>query len=175
MELFPMSGFDLHLAVTHERGLTVYDSLPRPGHARSVRDQPRIRRHPRPSWPARSDHRGAGPGPVRPPQPVRALRGYPSHRPDCSPSGHADTGTHRRPLVGRCDHRPCRGQEDVTESYPGCRSGPWKSSQSRATRPVPIPPVLNVTQRCAHVYPRLPSNHRGMLVVTTISPAGVLR
>ena len=56
-----------------------------------------------------------------------------------------------------------RGPEDVTESYPGCRSGPRKSSQSRATRPVPIPTVLNVTQRCAHVYPRLPSNHRGML------------
>jgi hypothetical protein len=28
MELFPPSGLDLHIAVTHERGLTVYDSCP---------------------------------------------------------------------------------------------------------------------------------------------------
>jgi hypothetical protein len=28
MELFPLAGFDLHIAVTHERGLTVYDSCP---------------------------------------------------------------------------------------------------------------------------------------------------
>jgi hypothetical protein len=28
MELFPLSGFDLHITVTHERGLTVYDSCP---------------------------------------------------------------------------------------------------------------------------------------------------
>ncbi len=28
MELFPLSGFDLHVAVTHEGGLTVYDSCP---------------------------------------------------------------------------------------------------------------------------------------------------
>jgi hypothetical protein len=28
MELFPPAGFDLHIAVTHEQGLTVYDSCP---------------------------------------------------------------------------------------------------------------------------------------------------
>jgi hypothetical protein len=28
MELFPPSGLDLHVAVTHERGITVYDSCP---------------------------------------------------------------------------------------------------------------------------------------------------
>jgi hypothetical protein len=28
MELFPPTGLDLHIAVTHERGLTVYDSCP---------------------------------------------------------------------------------------------------------------------------------------------------
>ena len=28
MELFPPSGLDLHIAVTHERGITVYDSCP---------------------------------------------------------------------------------------------------------------------------------------------------
>jgi hypothetical protein len=28
MELFPPAGLDLHIAVTHERGLTVYDSCP---------------------------------------------------------------------------------------------------------------------------------------------------
>ena len=28
MELFPPSGLDLHIAVTHEHGLTVYDSCP---------------------------------------------------------------------------------------------------------------------------------------------------
>ena len=28
MELFPPSGLDLHIAVTNERGLTVYDSCP---------------------------------------------------------------------------------------------------------------------------------------------------
>jgi hypothetical protein len=28
MELFPLSGFGLHVAVTHEGGLTVYDSCP---------------------------------------------------------------------------------------------------------------------------------------------------
>ena len=28
MELFPPSGLDLHIAVTHVRGLTVYDSCP---------------------------------------------------------------------------------------------------------------------------------------------------
>jgi hypothetical protein len=28
MELFPLAGFDLHVAVTHEHGLTVYDSCP---------------------------------------------------------------------------------------------------------------------------------------------------
>lgn len=34
-----------------------------------------------------------------------------------------------------------------------------KSSRSRATRPVPIPTVLVVTQRCSRVCPRLPSSH----------------
>ncbi len=28
MELFPPSGLDLHIAVTHDQGLTVYDSCP---------------------------------------------------------------------------------------------------------------------------------------------------
>jgi hypothetical protein len=28
MELFPPAGLDLHIAVTHEQGLTVYDSCP---------------------------------------------------------------------------------------------------------------------------------------------------
>jgi hypothetical protein len=28
MELFPPTGLDLHIAVTHERGVTVYDSCP---------------------------------------------------------------------------------------------------------------------------------------------------
>jgi hypothetical protein len=28
MELYPPSGLDLHIAVTHQRGLTVYDSCP---------------------------------------------------------------------------------------------------------------------------------------------------
>lgn len=28
MELFPPSGLDLHIAVTHEGGLTIYDSCP---------------------------------------------------------------------------------------------------------------------------------------------------
>jgi hypothetical protein len=28
MELFPLSGFDLHIAVTHQGGMTVYDSCP---------------------------------------------------------------------------------------------------------------------------------------------------
>jgi hypothetical protein len=28
MELFPPAGLDLHLAVTHDRGMTVYDSCP---------------------------------------------------------------------------------------------------------------------------------------------------
>jgi len=28
MELFPPSALDLHIAVTHERGLTVYDACP---------------------------------------------------------------------------------------------------------------------------------------------------
>ena len=28
MEMFPLSGFDLHIAVTHDHGLTVYDSCP---------------------------------------------------------------------------------------------------------------------------------------------------
>jgi hypothetical protein len=28
MELFPPTGLDLHIAVTHEQGLTVYDSCP---------------------------------------------------------------------------------------------------------------------------------------------------
>ncbi len=28
MELFPPSGLDLHIAVTHNRGITVYDSCP---------------------------------------------------------------------------------------------------------------------------------------------------
>jgi hypothetical protein len=28
MEMFPLAGFDLHIDVTHERGLTVYDSCP---------------------------------------------------------------------------------------------------------------------------------------------------
>jgi hypothetical protein len=28
MELFPPSGLDLHLAVTHDGGMTVYDSCP---------------------------------------------------------------------------------------------------------------------------------------------------
>ena len=28
MELFPPAGLDLHLAVTHEHGMTVYDSCP---------------------------------------------------------------------------------------------------------------------------------------------------
>jgi hypothetical protein len=28
MELFPPAGLDLHVAVTHERGLTVFDSCP---------------------------------------------------------------------------------------------------------------------------------------------------
>jgi hypothetical protein len=28
MELFPPTGLDLHIAVTHEQGLTLYDSCP---------------------------------------------------------------------------------------------------------------------------------------------------
>jgi hypothetical protein len=28
MEMFPLSGLDLHIAVTHDHGLTVYDSCP---------------------------------------------------------------------------------------------------------------------------------------------------
>jgi hypothetical protein len=28
MELYPPTGLDLHVAVTHQRGLTVYDSCP---------------------------------------------------------------------------------------------------------------------------------------------------
>jgi hypothetical protein len=28
MELFPPAGLDLHIAVTHDRGITVYDSCP---------------------------------------------------------------------------------------------------------------------------------------------------
>jgi hypothetical protein len=28
LELFPPAGLDLHIAVTHQRGLTVYDSCP---------------------------------------------------------------------------------------------------------------------------------------------------
>ena len=28
MELFPPAGLDLHLAVTHDRGITIYDSCP---------------------------------------------------------------------------------------------------------------------------------------------------
>jgi hypothetical protein len=28
MELYPPTGLDLHIAVTHQRGLTVYDSCP---------------------------------------------------------------------------------------------------------------------------------------------------
>jgi hypothetical protein len=28
MEMFPLSGFDLHIAVTHDHGLTVYDACP---------------------------------------------------------------------------------------------------------------------------------------------------
>ena len=28
MELFPPSGLDLHIAVTHERGMTVFDACP---------------------------------------------------------------------------------------------------------------------------------------------------
>jgi hypothetical protein len=28
MEMFPPSGLDLHIAVTHDRGLTVFDSCP---------------------------------------------------------------------------------------------------------------------------------------------------
>jgi hypothetical protein len=28
MEMFPPAGLDLHIAVTHERGMTVYDSCP---------------------------------------------------------------------------------------------------------------------------------------------------
>jgi hypothetical protein len=28
MELFPPAGLDLHIAVTHQRGITVYDSCP---------------------------------------------------------------------------------------------------------------------------------------------------
>jgi hypothetical protein len=28
MELFPATGLDLHIAVTHEQGITVYDSCP---------------------------------------------------------------------------------------------------------------------------------------------------
>ena len=28
MEMFPPTGLDLHIAVTHERGLTVYDACP---------------------------------------------------------------------------------------------------------------------------------------------------
>jgi hypothetical protein len=28
MQLFPPAGLDLHIAVTHDRGLTVYDSCP---------------------------------------------------------------------------------------------------------------------------------------------------
>ena len=28
MELFPPSGLDLHIAVTHDRGITVYDACP---------------------------------------------------------------------------------------------------------------------------------------------------
>jgi hypothetical protein len=28
MEMYPPSGLDLHIAVTHERGLTVFDSCP---------------------------------------------------------------------------------------------------------------------------------------------------
>lgn len=28
MELFPLAGLDLHIAVTHQQGLTVYDSCP---------------------------------------------------------------------------------------------------------------------------------------------------
>ena len=28
MDLFPPTGLDLHVAVTHERGMTVYDSCP---------------------------------------------------------------------------------------------------------------------------------------------------
>ena len=28
MQMFPPSGVDLHIAVTHERGLTVYDACP---------------------------------------------------------------------------------------------------------------------------------------------------
>ena len=94
-----MSGFDLHLAVTHERGLTVYDSCPDLATHEAFVTSPEF---------------GGTLAQVSLPAPTievlgqvqfahlnqsGALRGHPSHRPDCSPSGHADTGTHRRPSL----------------------------------------------------------------------------
>jgi hypothetical protein len=43
MELFPPSGLDLHIAVTHERGLTVFDACPDLATHREFVDSPEFR------------------------------------------------------------------------------------------------------------------------------------
>jgi hypothetical protein len=59
-------------------------------------------------------------------------------------------------LIAR-DDRTCRGQEEVTESYPGCRSRRRKSSQSRMTRAVLILIVIvgEVTPRYPRILPEI--------------------
>ena len=66
MELFPPSGLDLHIAVTHDRGLTVYDSCPDLATHQAFVASPEFRGAIAQVGLPDADDRGTGRGPLRP-------------------------------------------------------------------------------------------------------------
>ena len=70
MSLFPPNSLDLHLAVTTDAGLTVFDSCPDLATHEAFVVEPRVPRHPRSCRPPAPAHRRARRGPLRHDEPV---------------------------------------------------------------------------------------------------------